>query len=200
MVTNGEEPANGERWADALVKRAGEAAKTLRGKRSAKWLSDRTAELGYRLSPQVIARLDSGRRAGHLEVAELMVLARALGVAPVLLLFPFLLDGPVEVLPGVEAPSGMALRWFTGEDRDSWNLPWLFEDDRTGVAVSPLELVRQYYRTIEEIHQYEDDILNAGGEDAANKWRTVRARKVKTLGEVKAYIRAAGLTLEGTDR
>lgn len=90
------------------------AARQYRGRRSARWLSERTAELGYRISPQTIARMDAGRRAGHFEVAELLVLARALGVPPMLLLYPGLLAGEVEVTPDVRTSSLQAARWFSG--------------------------------------------------------------------------------------
>ncbi|QTJ65856.1 DNA-binding protein [Rhodococcus sp. ZPP] len=111
MATNDES----DRWAEQIVKRVGATAKALRGKRSAKWLSERTAELGFPLSPQVIARLDSGKRAGHLEVSELIVLAAALDVSPVELLLPELPDAPVELWPGLETDSTKALLWMSGE-------------------------------------------------------------------------------------
>lgn len=111
MATNSE---SGE-WAEDLVKRVGAAAKQLRGKRSARWLSERTAELGYPLSPQVIARLDSGKRNGHLELAELLVLAEALDVPAVQLIYPNIPEGDCEFLPGQHSIAWQALRRFTGE-------------------------------------------------------------------------------------
>jgi hypothetical protein len=64
------------------------AMKVARGDRTAKWLSDRTDELGYRVSPTVIAKLDSGHRGDVLSVAELLIIAAALDVPPVAVLFP----------------------------------------------------------------------------------------------------------------
>lgn len=83
------------------MRRVGRAIKTARRGKSAAWLSDRTAELGYRISPTVIAKLDSGHRGSVLSVAELWVLAAALEIPPALLLFSTFPDGSVEVLPGV---------------------------------------------------------------------------------------------------
>ena len=44
-----------------------------------------------------------------------MVLAAALEVPPVELLFPDLPDGEVEALPGVSATAFQAAQWFSGE-------------------------------------------------------------------------------------
>jgi hypothetical protein len=92
---------DGQQWAEDLVRRVGRAIKAARGGKSAAWLSERTAQLGYRVSPTVIAKLDSGHRGSVLSVAELWVLAAALRIPPALLLFPTFPDGLVEVLPGV---------------------------------------------------------------------------------------------------
>lgn len=79
---------SGLKWSHELVRQIGAAMQKARGKRTAKWLSERTAELGYRVSPTVIAKLDSGHRGNVLSVAELLVIADALEVPPAALLFP----------------------------------------------------------------------------------------------------------------
>lgn len=114
-MTNTDHVEDGAKWARELVQRIGRAIKEARGGRSASWLSDRTAELGYRVSPTVIAKLDSGHRGSVLSVAELLVLAAALDVPPVALIYPDLPDGPVEVVPGQSASSIDGLLRFTGE-------------------------------------------------------------------------------------
>ncbi|MDO2969558.1 DNA-binding protein [Mycobacteroides abscessus] len=104
-------------WAAELVRRVGRAIKDARGGRSAAWLSERTAELGYRVPATVISKLDSGHRGSVLGVAELVVLAAALDMPPVALLYPDLPDGEVEMLPNRPARSIAAARWFSGEVR-----------------------------------------------------------------------------------
>lgn len=114
-MTNGGDP--GKVWARALVERVGKAVKEARKGRSAAWLSDRTAELGYRISPTVIAKLDSGHRGDVLSVPELIVLAAALDTAPVALLYPNPgdeLSNVVQVLPAVETTGFEAAQWFSG--------------------------------------------------------------------------------------
>lgn len=111
-------------WASELVKRVGAQVKVRRKGRSAKWLSERTAELGYRISPTVIAKLDSGHRGDVLSVAEWLVLGAALDVPPILLLYPDMPDGLVDMLPGVPRPSSWAAAWIQGDmtELDSWTI------------------------------------------------------------------------------
>lgn len=103
----------GAEWAAELVRRVGRAIKAGRNGKSAAWLSDRTAELGYRISPTVIAKLDSGHRGGVLSVAELVVLAAALNMSPVTLLYPGPYDEVVEVAPGRSAQKLDVVQWFS---------------------------------------------------------------------------------------
>jgi hypothetical protein len=104
-----------DKWDVALVKRVGAAVKAARGSKSAAWLSDRTAALGYRISPTVIAKLDSGHRGSVLSVPELLVLAVALEIPPALLLLPSFPDGSVEVAPGQPVPAHRAREWLCGD-------------------------------------------------------------------------------------
>jgi hypothetical protein len=101
-------------WAAAMVKRVGVAAKRERGSKSAKWVSERTKELGYPISPTVIAKLDSGHRGEVLSIAELLIIAAALDIPPIALLYPDMPDGVVEVIPGRKLPTHDAMLWFNG--------------------------------------------------------------------------------------
>jgi hypothetical protein len=103
-------------WADEQAARTAAEVRRLRNAqgRSAQWVADRTAELGYPISRATIADIENGRRK-WLTTTELVVLAWVLKVPPVLLLYPALPDGPVEIVPGVEKPSLEAVLWFSGE-------------------------------------------------------------------------------------
>lgn len=134
----------GELWAKGLVRRVGRAIKDARGGRSAAWLSDRTAELGFRISPTVIAKLDSGHRGSVLSVAELIVLAYALDIPPGALLYPDLPDGSVEVLPNWCLPSWVALLSLDGEAKGVRSIGGV--PDLTPLA----DMVRRRYELAQE--------------------------------------------------
>jgi len=109
----------GDRWTEGLRQRIAEAIKGARqGRLTGQQLADDTEQLGYPITRSQIANYESGRKQS-LDVAELLVLAAALGVPPVALLFPNLPDGDVEVLPGQVMSSADAMRWFAGENDSS---------------------------------------------------------------------------------
>jgi transcriptional regulator with XRE-family HTH domain len=104
-----------EKWTAALHHRIANALKDARqGRYTAQQLADACEQCGYPISRSQIANYESGRKQ-TLDVAELLVLAAALGVPPIALLFPNLPDGDAEALPGWHTTAANALRWFTGE-------------------------------------------------------------------------------------
>lgn len=106
----------GSAWPKRLTTVIAGQVQRIRGERrmSAQQLADATAELGHPVARSVIANLESGRR-DTVSIAELVVLARALRVPPLLLVFPIGSEPTVEVLPGVQVPTWPAALWFTGE-------------------------------------------------------------------------------------
>lgn len=97
-----------------MHQRIANGIKQARGTRSAQWLADRTAELGQPVSRSQIANYENGRKKG-LDVAELTIIAAALGVPPVALMYPNLPDGEVERIPGEVVTATAATRWFSGD-------------------------------------------------------------------------------------
>jgi transcriptional regulator with XRE-family HTH domain len=82
---------------------------------SAQEVADRCARLGMSsLTRQVLSRLEHGRREA-VSTAELAVLAAALKMPPVLLLYPVGLAAEVEYLPGRMAEPFQAARWWGDE-------------------------------------------------------------------------------------
>lgn len=82
-------------------------------------LARKTKEFGYPIHRTTITKIETNQRAGKLDLAEIMVLAAALNLPPIMLIFP---DGPfrrVEVLPGLEDESIRGALWFTGEWADA---------------------------------------------------------------------------------
>lgn len=81
---------------------------------SAQQLADRCAAVGMPIQRSVLANLESGRRE-TVSVADLLVLARALEVAPALLLFPAGRAEAAEVTPGETVSIADALAWLSGD-------------------------------------------------------------------------------------
>jgi transcriptional regulator with XRE-family HTH domain len=79
-------------------------------------LARRTAELGYPISRGAIAKIESNVRSGKIDVAEVLVLAAALDIPPVLLLFPQVAtDGGTVILPNFMTKEDDAVRWMAGQ-------------------------------------------------------------------------------------
>ncbi|RJL22043.1 hypothetical protein D5H75_36180 [Bailinhaonella thermotolerans] len=76
-------------------------------------LADRCADLGLPLDRSVIAKLEKGLRQ-TIAVGEVLVLAEALQVPPLLLILPIGNASTVEALPHVEISTTTAYDWFVG--------------------------------------------------------------------------------------
>ncbi len=118
-------------WESELAGRFGIAVQARRKalKMTAQRLAERTAELGYPITRVAISKIEGNMRAGKIDVAELLVLAAALDIAPVLLLAPAFPDGEVETRPGRSVDSREAAQWFAGQ-LPSMASADLFQTDR----------------------------------------------------------------------
>lgn len=80
---------------------------------TAQALADRCAELGHPLDRSVIAKLEKGHR-HTVTVADVLIIATALGVSPLELIYPIGEDDTTEALPGKPRPTWATVRWLTG--------------------------------------------------------------------------------------
>lgn len=103
-------------WSERVAVLVAEQVRRYRQARglSAQQLADECAGLGLPIKRSVLANFESGRRT-TITLAELLVLARALGVPPILLVFPLGRETTTEVLPEVERPTWAVAKWFAGE-------------------------------------------------------------------------------------
>jgi transcriptional regulator with XRE-family HTH domain len=85
----------------------------------ASWRPAPATALGYGISRSQIANYESGRKKS-LDVAELLVIAAALQVPPLQLLFPDEPDDDIEMLPGQRTSTFHATAWFTGGPGPMW--------------------------------------------------------------------------------
>ncbi|GAA4947190.1 hypothetical protein GCM10023205_03830 [Yinghuangia aomiensis] len=103
-------------WPAAFTLAVGQEIRRVRNARglTADELSAACAALGAEVPSRALTNLETGRR-GALPVTDLLVLARALKVAPISLLFPLGGEDEVEVLPGHNVAAWDAVAWFTDE-------------------------------------------------------------------------------------
>jgi hypothetical protein len=110
-------------WEQEQAVRVGKAVAARRAelnKMTALELAARTKALGYPISRVAITKIENGTRAGKLDVAELVVLAEALEMAPMALMYAGAPDAQVEYLPGETVPTLDALRRFAGDLESVW--------------------------------------------------------------------------------
>lgn len=101
-------------WSDDWTKEIATEIRHLRGDRSAQWLSDRTDELGHRVTRSIITDLETGRRK-YISLAELTVLAAALDTYPIALAYPDIQE-QTKPLPSLdEVEKFFAAQWFSAE-------------------------------------------------------------------------------------
>lgn len=106
-----------EDWSAEFTSLVGQEVRRVRKERkmSADELAAACAALGAEVPSRTVTNLETGRRAA-LPVTDLLVLARALDVSPINLLFPLGEAAEVQVLPGEAVATWEALAWFTDEE------------------------------------------------------------------------------------
>lgn len=85
--------------------------------------SDRTDELGQRVSRSTISEIETGRRKS-ITVTDLILLAAALNTTPVALVYPGPYMEPTRFTPNQEVPEIWAAQWFSGLHRSVSHLPF----------------------------------------------------------------------------
>lgn len=107
-------------WADRVM--ADVAREVRRRRKELKWsaqdLADRCEAIGFPIPRNVIANMESGRRA-VLPLVEVMVLAKALYTHPIRLIYPVGYVEEVQQLPlTYPVDTAQAMRWFAGLNED----------------------------------------------------------------------------------
>lgn len=144
-------------WPERVAARFGRNLKIARTERdepmTAGVLAIRCQALGGNLTRSRIANLETGRR--EVAVADLLVLAAALGVSPAWLLAPAggYGDDTTEVLPNTGIPTATAYGWLTGRVQgppvpetpwDEYTATWTRTTERADLAVQHDSLVHAW--------------------------------------------------------
>ena len=158
-------------------------------------LADRTDELGMPIAQSVLANLESGRRE-TVSIAEVLVLAAALDVAPLDLICPVGFDKQLEMLPLPAMDPLSARRWITG----AWKLD--IDAARTWVMRTPgtaeqgnAQLLEYHDLLITQLRAREAEAAQAGADlakaDAASLSAVIVLHEAE---EAAAASKAAGDT------
>lgn len=166
-------------WPKAVTKTVADEVLHYRKMRgmSTEQLSDRTDECGHRIHRSVLANLESGRRA-NITVPDLVVLGRALGVPPLVLLYPVGRAGACEVMPGKYMDPWDAAKMFTGE----------LADDDGIAAAEDLGLFREHDRLVRAWER-----ARRQAEDDPGSELSAASLVEGALVRVRAMIRSHGL-------
>lgn len=140
-----------EEWSAELAHRVGREVRKHRDRQkiSAQKLSDRCGELGFPIERSVLSGLESQRRT-KISLAEVLVLAMALDVAPIVLIFPVGDVETVELLPNQTASPFSAAGWFSGDsfDRMEFFIPLLRDEFKYQDSLEKLRAYRQHDKLV----------------------------------------------------
>ncbi|MGI5214947.1 helix-turn-helix domain-containing protein [Plantactinospora sp. CA-290183] len=182
-------------WPARLVKVIAGEVKRHRQARSmsAQQLADACAELGHPIARSVLANLENGRRP-TISVPELLVLALALQVPPMLLIVPLGHAESVEVAPGVAVPATEAMRWIRGE---AWVLKPPPEGADGSAVVASFVTHHSELSRWEWARYYASRIRSGeieGTEQEAERHDADAERSLAHLENLRQLMRARGLT------
>jgi transcriptional regulator with XRE-family HTH domain len=207
-------------WETALAARVGRAVYTRRKalKLTAQQLAQRTADLGYPITRVAVSKIEGGTRAGKFDIAELVILAKALEMPPVLLLYPGFPEGhratvdsaavtlprDVELFPGTPQSSRDALLWFCGRlpslglTMSDEQLDELERSHPGGLLIETDAFVTQQAGELGELRGDLDRMLAADAEpEAAEKVRRQIRRAKQRLAQDKRAVKAGQAELWG---
>jgi transcriptional regulator with XRE-family HTH domain len=156
----------------------------LHRKLSAQKLADRCEQLGFAIPRSVIANLENGYREA-VSVAELLVLAQALEVPPVLLVAPLDSQKTMELLPGRCGSTAAAVLWLTGQG-DLRESPGRFDVLWNDDGLIPIFL--EYERQVADLRAYRADVAGPGYAD-------IRREIIRQIRKLHSQLRRRGVEL-----
>lgn len=154
-----------EAWPAELTAVAGSQIRHWRQRRklTTQKLSDATAAVGHRVPPTVLTNLEHRRRE-YISVAELLLVAAALNVPPILLVAPVGQTDKINCLPDAAGSPWRTRGWFTGAipatgpgfDLEQWN------DATTVIRLYDTHrlLVRGYLDAVHRLRELDDDRMD----------------------------------------
>jgi transcriptional regulator with XRE-family HTH domain len=162
---------------------------------TAQALAEKCSELGLPIGRLVITKLERGIRQS-ITLAELLVIAKALGVPPLALVAPVGLEEETEILPGRMVPTWDAARWFTGERRG-------LDDDESATGDSNIvEMFRMHDQLVRNWDSVQESLtwsLEAAAKSDTAAYRDrlteIAAQARATVKHVEDNLRSARQTM-----
>jgi transcriptional regulator with XRE-family HTH domain len=137
-------------------------------------VAERMTTLGRPMTLNSVSKIELQKRGVDLD--DLVALARALDVPPLVLVFPIGDKPTVELLPGYEVRPWTAARWFTGEQPlpveapgEAWVDRQLGEDSPAALYRMNDELIRRWLRANRSVQESID--LGRGASEVALELR-----------------------------
>lgn len=147
---------------------------------STQTLADRMTALGHPMDRTVLVKLEKGGRQS-VTVAELVVLAKALGVPPIALIYSPGWEDEAEALPGHTVPVWNAMKWFAGEQP-------LANPGGEGVAPEELRELREDRAGLESYRWHDQYVADWRADHAAAEKAREQAEKAATDTERAALL------------
>lgn len=164
---------------------------------SGQQLADRCARFGLEISRATITDLENGRRVS-MTVAELLVLAAALEVSPLLLVVPLGLREDMEILPGLTVNAWDAAKWIGGGCQAIIELAGdgpAFKLHQEPTAIDYFRAHDAVLAAWRRLIQHMTNALAAGDDSGGRTYRAAAENTIKELAEVRARMAEAGLLL-----
>lgn len=181
-------------WPSDLTRSVGERIKHHRKARkwSTRVLAEKCSEFGVPTPRDLINDLELGRR-GHISLAELLVIAAALGVPPVELAFGGEDGSETEVLPGRNTDLLSAAHWFAGTTVLDPDAPAFAARRPTHLGeVTDVALFAQHDELATEVRQSVARLRSLGGDQFVATHAGITEGR---LQQVRGEMRHRGLAL-----
>lgn len=197
--------ARSDIWSVELTRNIGRQIRYWRRQRklTTQRLSDLTAKIGQRIPPTVLTNLEHQRR-DYVSVSELLLIAAALNVPPVLLIAPIGQTEEIESLPANHTSPWRIRGWLMGAiplqtegfDLEEWN------EATTAIKLydSHRLLFRSYQEAARRLKQLDDDRMDIfpgrqWPEESLTQRRAFRSALLSQLATYLAQLRTHRKTI-----
>jgi transcriptional regulator with XRE-family HTH domain len=151
---------------------------------TAQQLAERCKDLGAPIHRTTITKIENGRT--RFDVGELFILAAALDVPPLVLLYPDLPAGEVEIIPDRPGTSWDAYLWATGM------APSFLNPDTPSKGAQLVNAVRDRHQLMAELARLQVEKALAGDDTLRKSLESRQTEVSGQIGRLNALINDVG--------